>query len=365
MATSMTRATASPSIDKARADEFAGRMLGVLTGGTLSLMLSIGHRTGLFDTMAELPASSSEEIASAAGLNERYVREWLNGMVVGHIITYDPATRTYFLPAEHAGSLTRAAGPENLAMITQYISLMGNVEEKVIECFRDGGGVPYSAYPRFQRLQAEETTRLFDAALIDDILPIVPGLPERLRAGIDVLEIGCGYGHGLNLMARAYPQSAFSGLDISVEAIDVARFEAERWRLSNVTFEVRDAATLDADAKYDLVVAFDTIHDQAQPTRVLKAIATALRPDGLFLMQDIAASSRVEENIENPLAPALYTFSVMHCMTVSLSAGGEGLGAVWGEGTARRMLAEAGFADVTVTRIPADILNSYYIATTG
>jgi SAM-dependent methyltransferase len=352
-------------LDKVRAEEFAGRMLGVLNSGTLCLLMSIGHRTGLFDTLADLPASTSESIARASGMNERYVREWLNGMAAGGVVVYDPATRAYALPTEHGASLTRAAGTDNIAMITQYVSLLGNVEEQIVDCFRAGGGVPYSAFPRFQRLQAEETARLFDAALLDRILPLVPELPDRLRSGIDVFEVGCGYGHALNLMARAFPRSTFAGLDISAEAIEVARFEAARWGLANVEFEVKDATELNGSSRYGLITAFDTIHDQAQPTTVLKRVAGALRSGGVFLMQDIAASSRVEENLGHPLAPALYTFSLMHCMTVSLSAGGEGLGTVWGEEAARRKLAEAGFSSVSVERIPEDILNSYYIARVG
>ena len=102
----------------------------------LGLMTSVGHRTGLFDTMATLPPSTSEEVAEAAGLDERYVREWLNAMTVGRIVEYDPRTATYVLPPEHAASLTRAAGPGNMANMTQFTSLMGGVEDDIVECFR-------------------------------------------------------------------------------------------------------------------------------------------------------------------------------------------------------------------------------------
>ena len=128
---------------------------------------------------------------------------------------------------------------------------------------------------------------------------------------------------------------------------------------------MQDAATLDASAKYDLITAFDAIHDQAHPARVLAGIATALRPEGTFLMVDVAASSDVSENIEHPLGPFLYTVSCMHCMTVSLALDGEGLGAVWGEQKAREMLAAAGFTNVDVEQVEGDILNSYYIARRG
>ena len=149
--------TQTSPIDAARAEEFGGKMLGALTGASTSLMLSIGHQTGLFDKMAELPPSNSDAIAAAAGLNERYVREWLNALVTTRVIEYDPATKTYHLPAEHAASLTRAAGPNNLAGIAVYIPLLAEIEGKLIESFKHGGGVPYSEYPRFQELQRDET----------------------------------------------------------------------------------------------------------------------------------------------------------------------------------------------------------------
>ena len=350
-------------LDQAKAEEFAGQMLSVLNGAALALMTSIGHQTGLFDTMAGLPPATSQQIADAARLNERYVREWLDAMVVGRIVVYDPANGTYALPPEHAASLTRAAGPDNLAMITQYIPLLGNVEESVIESFRNGGGVSYSAYPRFQQLQAEETSRVLDATLIDTTLPLVPGLVDRLRAGINVADVGCGHGHAVNLMAQAFPNSRFTGYDFSDEGINAGKVEAEHMGLKNAHFEAKDAATLDTSGEYGLITAFDVIHDLAQPAKVLKKIFDALRSDGTFLMVDIAASSNVNENIEHPLAPALYTFSVMHCMTVSLEQDGEGLGTVWGEQRARQMLADAGFTRVEVKQVPGDILNNYYLAT--
>jgi len=175
-------------------------------------------------------------------------------------------------------------------------------------------------------LQAEETSRIFDAVLISAILPLVSGLTERLEGGIDAADIGCGSGHAINLMAKAFPKSRFAGLDLSEHGIAAARAEAEQLGLTNARFEVQDAATLDATRQYDLIMAFDSIHDQAQPTQVLKNVARSLRLDGVFLMQDIAASSNVEENLEHPLAPFLYSASVLYCMTVSLAFNGEGLG---------------------------------------
>lgn len=183
-------------------------MLEVLNDAMLGMLLSVGHRTGLFDQLAQLPPSTSQQVADAAGLDERYVREWLGGMTVARIVDYDPTDATCRLPPEHASFLTRAAGPDNLAFFIQYLALIGQVEDEVVDAFRTGGGVPYSSYPTFQRLQAEETARIFDAALVDTIIPLAPGLPERLQAGIDVLDVGCGQDHAINLLAQAFRRAA-------------------------------------------------------------------------------------------------------------------------------------------------------------
>ncbi|MFG3509078.1 class I SAM-dependent methyltransferase [Streptomyces sp. NPDC047821] len=349
--------------DTARQEAFADLMVDVLNKGALALLTSVGHQTGLFDTMSALPPATSEDIARAADLHERYVREWLGGMVVGGIVEYRPQDATYRLPPEHAASLTTAAGPDNLAGMMPYIGMMGEVEQRIVTAFREGGGVPYEAFPRFQALQAQETARVYDTALVGTILPLVPGLTERLREGIDVLDVGTGQGHAPLVLARAFPASRFHGLDRSQDGIAAARREAERLSLDNLTYTVADST--DITGRYDLVTAFDVIHDLARPQWTLAAIAACLRDGGTFLMGDIAASSNLEENLDHPFGPALFGFSVFYCMTTSLSTGGAGLGTVWGEQTARRMLAEAGFTGVEVRSVEGDPLNVYYVATTA
>jgi len=349
------------TIDQAKAGAFAGQMVGILNGSILGLMTSIGHRTGLFDKMAELPPSTSEQIAQATGLNERYVREWLGAMVTGRFMEYDPAGKTYRLPPEHAASITRAAGPNNLAAFMQFGALMGNVEDQIVDCFQKGGGVPYSAYPKFQQLMAEESAQVFDATLIDVTLPLVPGLVDRLKSGIEVADISCGQGHAINLMAKAFSNSRFVGYDFSEDGISAGKAEAKQLGLTNARFEVKDVAELSETAKYDLITVFDAIHDQAQPRKVLANISCALKPDGVFLCVDIQASSNLEENMQHPLAPMLYGVSTLHCMTVSLALNGEGLGTVWGEQKARELLTEAGFKRIDVEHVEGDIFNSYYV----
>jgi len=350
------------SFDTAVAEAFGERMLETLNAGSLVLMISIGHRTGLFDTMAGMEPATSAEIAAKAGLDERYVREWLGAMTTGRVIDVEAGSGRFRLPPEHAASLTRAARPGNMATTCQWIPVLGSVESRIVDCFRNGGGVPYEAYDRFHEVMAEESDQTVVAALVEDILPGVSGLVERLESGIDVLDVGCGSGRAVNLLARTYPKSRFTGYDFSEESIANANAEADRNGTKNVRFVAKDVAQIDDSDAFDLVTAFDAIHDQARPDAVLAGIARALRGDGLFLMQDIAGTSHVHEDVEHPVGTFLYTISCMHCMTVSLANDGAGLGAMWGRETARRMLHEAGFANVGVKSLPHDVINDYYTA---
>jgi 2-polyprenyl-3-methyl-5-hydroxy-6-metoxy-1,4-benzoquinol methylase len=209
---------------------------------------------------------------------------------------------------------------------------------------------------------AEQSGAVFDAALVDVVLPLVDGLIERLRSGADVADFGCGSGHAINVMAQAFPASRFTGIDFSDEAIATGTDEAVRLGLTNATFESHNLAVLDKFEAYDVITAFDAIHDQAQPDRVLENVYRALRPGGVLLMADIKASSRLEDNVGVPMSTYLYTTSLMHCMTVSLALGGVGLGTAWGTQLATSMLADAGFADVQVAEIESDPINNYYIA---
>jgi SAM-dependent methyltransferase len=349
-------------LDESKVTRFAQRMTETLNDAFLALMVSIGHQTSLFDTMARLPPATSEEIARAAELRERYVREWLGAMVTGRIVVYDPGQQTYALPPEHAACLTRAAGTNNLATTMLFVSCIGTVEPAVVECFRRGGGVPYAAYTRFHEIMRIWSAQILDETLIEKTLPLVPGLPERLQRGIDVLDVGCGSGHAINLMGRAFPRSRFTGYDFSAEGLAAARKEASAWGLTNARFVAQDVATMPDRECFDFITAFDAIHDQAKPRQVLAGVAAALRPGGTFLMVDDRASSHLHENLDHPLGPFLYGVSTMHCMTVSLALDGEGLGTVWGEQKARELLAEAGFVEVVVHTQPGDIANNYYVA---
>ncbi|MEW5809718.1 MAG: class I SAM-dependent methyltransferase [Actinomycetota bacterium] len=342
--------------------DFGSRMLGAINGASIALLLSIGHQTQLFDVMATMPPASSDDIAVAAELNERYVREWLGGLVAADVIAYDAQARQYHLPPAHAPALTRAGGPANYAKMAQYVAILGSVEQKIIECFRHGGGLGYEHFPRYHEVRAEQGGAVVDSELLGEILPLVEDLPDRLSAGIDLADFGCGSGHAVNVMAKAYPLSRFTGYDFADDALRSGQDEAQAMGLDNADFVSADLAAIEVTDRFDAILVMDAIHDQADPARVLSNIQRALRPGGVLLMIDIKASSNLEDNCDIPWATWLYTVSTMHCMTVSLADGGVGLGTVWGEQMALSMLHDAGFDEVRVAEVPRDPFNNYFIA---
>jgi SAM-dependent methyltransferase len=233
----------------------------------------------------------------------------------------------------------------------------------VAQCFRTGGGVPYSEYrPDFTEAIDASWRLLYDGLLIKAFLPAVKGLPERLEDGIRVADLGCGTGHAITVMACEYPNSSFVGYDFSQEAIARATAEAADMELVNARFELLDVTQLPAEPKFDLITSFDSIHDQRDPAGTLRRAAEALAPGGIYFMVEPKASSKLEENIGNPFTPYMYGVSVMHCLTVSLAEGGAGLGTAWGEQTARRYLDEAGFTNVELVDAPGP-QNTIYICT--
>ena len=276
---------------------------------------------------------------------------------------YDRESDAYSLPSEHAASLTRAAGPGNLGSFGQFLAMMGQVEDELVEVFKSGGGVPYSSYGSFHDLMAENSAQRFDFNLIGEQIPMVEGIEERLDAGIEVADLGCGSGHAVNLMAQAWPNSTFTGIDFSEHALATARAEAEAMGLTNATFEAQDVAKLEGADQYDFLTTFDAVHDQADPAAMLANAARLLRSGGTYLCADITGHTNVAENLDHPLASFMYAISLSHCMTVSLALDGEGLGAMWGEEKAMEMFADAGFTNVDVARVEGDVLNNYYIAT--
>jgi SAM-dependent methyltransferase len=350
------------TFDRERSETFAGRLVDALNGAGLALMTSVGHRTGLFDALSDVGPATSDELARSAGLEERYVREWLGAMTVGGVVELDQETGRYTLPREHATWLTRGS-EANFGVTSQFVGLLGAVEDDVVRSFSEGGGVPYERFGRFHEVMAEDSGQTVVAALVDHILPLVPGLDERLEAGIRVADLGCGRGRAIVELARRYPASTFVGIDLSEDAIQWARVQADG--LENVRFEAQDLSTFDVDAEpssFDFVTTFDAVHDQPSPSALLRGIRRSLAHDGVYLMQDIDGHSHHHLDVDLPLGTFMYAVSCMHCMTVSLAQGGDGLGAMWGVETAESLLREAGFTTFEPHRLEHDPVNVYVVA---
>ncbi|HEY2814878.1 MAG TPA: methyltransferase domain-containing protein [Acidimicrobiales bacterium] len=350
-------------IDQSQVEEFAGRMVSIYAGSLVSYMIDIGNRTNLF-TAAAAGAATSQELADRAGLTERYVREWLGALVTAGIFDYDPADRTYTLPPARAAVLTD--GPMNLAPMAALNTHLGKHLHQVTRAFREGGGVPYAEFrPEFTDVMDSISRLFFDSMLIDGYLPLVAGLTEQLEAGVRVADVACGTGHALVLLARAYPKSTFVGFDFDDGAIARARAEAAGAQVDNVTYEVRDVATLTTEEPFDVVFVFDALHDQVDPAAVLEHIRGSLAPGGLLFMKEPHAADDLENNIGNPMAPILYSISTLHCMTVSLAHGGAGIGTMFGEQLALGLLRDAGFVEVQVLPAPGDPGDAIYVCRTA
>jgi ubiquinone/menaquinone biosynthesis C-methylase UbiE len=356
---------------EAKRKAFSKKMTDILNFGALNLAMAIGYRTGLYDVMDTFDSPEPlATIAEKAGLDPRYVQEWLGVMVCGEIVDLtvsEDGEDLFHLPEAHGDLITRRAGNSNLGVYTQEIPLLTtSVMDTVVRRFYDGKGVEYSSYPKFQAFMSQLADAKHRMVLVDRLLPTIDEgrLIRDLRSGIRVCDIGCAEGIALMLMAEAFPQSEFVGIDISAEVIQSATVSARRQGFENLTYLNLDAAALSATGdltrSFDYVTAFDAIHDQSRPLEALEGIYAILKPGGLFSMIDIAASSHLFDNRNHPMGTFLYTVSLMHCMPVGLVNGGTGLGMMWGREKAIAMLEAVGFEQVQVLEIPADPFNLHF-----
>jgi len=359
-------------MDQEKQAAFGSRLTDILNHGALNLALALGYQLKIFDVMADMDQPvSCADIAQAAGLHPRYVKEWLGIMCTGQIIDIQNSKRAeavYFLPPEHAALLIRKSSSSNMGVYTQEIPLLTQIAmARVTQDFSRGEGIPYEAYPEFQAFMAQLSHAKHRQVLISHFLPGVDqgALAARMEQGIRVCDLGCGQGIALHLMAQHFPASAFTGIDNDVSAIETAQSRAAELGLENITFLAKDAASVQDDPgfsqSYDYITAFDAIHDQSQPLEVLKAVRHMLAPGGMFSMVDIDAASDPAGNLDHPMGPFLYTVSLMHCMPVGLSENGMGLGMMWGRDQAVSLLTQAGFINIQVLEMEHDPFNVHYL----
>ncbi|GAA2858521.1 methyltransferase domain-containing protein [Pseudonocardia halophobica] len=335
------------------------RLADMLAGHVVVTMLALGHRLGLLEAVAVGPASAAE-IAARAGADARYVREWLGALVGAGFVEVDATGGTYRFAEDAAGVLS---GPTaaNLAPVADMLVRLTGMAPEVAARFGDGTGIPPQVYAeRAGEALGGSRRWLYEERFVAGFLGPVPGLADRLRAGARVLDVGCGSGQVARLVADAFPASTVTGVDVVPEAVAAA--EAGRGDRSNLRYEVADAAALPGQAgSVDVVLAVDVVHDLADPGAALRGIRRLLAPDGLFVMVDISYTGHLPDLAGDSGATSAFGISVLHCLPVSLSGGGAGLGAMWGHERAEALLAEAGFA--MAARLPSPRpQNAIYVA---
>lgn len=336
------------------ADVVAGveRFMGDVRGWLAFYLLMLGHRTGLLDAV-RADAGSAAEIAQRAGTHERSTAEWLAGMTAAGYLHHRLGVFT--MPPGQAALFEGGVLPFDPIVLFTFPDVITRVQPDVERSMRDGSGVPYARYqPEFSTAQDAMNGPLYDMFLVQEWVPSVAGLQERLSAGADLVDIGCGGGRALCRLAAAFPASRFTGYDLDDAALAIGMERAAREGLSNVSFQRRDIADLDADACVDVILAVDAIHDQAAPEQVLRSAQRALRADGVLVMVEPTATGDLDQDIQNPMAVMGYATSLSHCVQVSLAEGGPGLGGMWGSAGAHRLLTAAGFSDVQEHHSPSD-----------
>lgn len=346
--------------DEAEVGKFVERVVADATASVTIITAALGDRLGLFTALAELGPTTPAELADRAGIAERYAREWLSAMAAAGYIRYDEPIGRFVLPPAHVPVLAIDDTPVSLGGPLAWTLGVAPALDELTEAFRTGRGVPPEAYgpdlwSGLERLSAP----LFVNSLVPEWLAQVPAVQAALRDGADAADVGCGSGRALIELATAFPQSRFVGFDSDQDQIERARHNAEAAGVGDrIRFEHLDAAHGLPD-RYDVIFTFDMVHDTADPQRVLSALHTALRPGGTYLCLEPNAADGLTANL-TPIGALMYGVSLLYCMSVSLAAGGAGLGTL---GLPERRLAElcadAGFA--TVRRIPiVDPLDALY-----
>ncbi len=347
-----TETTSTTAPDPQQLEAFLEGVLDDIKGHQAVLMCSLGEHLGLFQALADGPASSSE-LATRASVDDRYVHEWLSGMTAAGYITYDPTNRTFHLTPEQAEVLAGGEGPVALGGLFYETPGMYHVFDAVKHAFRSGGGVPLGAYPVHWWDGMERfTATWFDNFLVQEWIPAADGIDARLRAGAHVADVGCGRGRALVRILENYPQVTAVGYDLSETQLQGARRHADTAGVADrVRFVQRDAAQ-GLDDTFDVITTFDAAHDLADPNAVFTSIREALKAGGSYLLLDFKVADRLEDNIgRNPTM--FYGWSLFYCLTTALAQDGEGLGTCGlPENEVRARCEKAGFSSVEV--VPFD-----------
>jgi SAM-dependent methyltransferase len=336
------------ALDDAKLNSFANKVFEDLSGTYVSLLCAIGDRLNIFKDLSANGPATSKELASRAGINERYAREWLSAIYCAGYLEYDPTTQRFSLPPEHAEVLTHEGGRAFVGGAYQGLLAEVKILDKLVKkVFREGGGVLPQDYDENEWAGTERLTATwFENLLVQQWIPAIPDVKVKLERGIKVADVGCGRGRALIKLAQAFPNSRYVGYDVYGPAVAQATANAEAAGVvDRVSFKRLDV-TNGFSEQYDLITSFDVIHDMVNPRKALREICKALVPDGTYLLLEINSKDKLEENA-GPMGALFYSWSVLYCMTTSLALGGEGLGtAGLPESKLREFCREAGFSQV-------------------
>ena len=349
-------------IDIEKTGKIAQQVFGHLAGALVSGMIYLGDRMGLYRALNGAGPLTSEELARKTGLHERWIREWLYQQAAANVIDYKGESR-FELSPEGAMVLAVENSPFFLAggfcAIPQQMALLNSLPES----FKSGLGLSYDQFgPEVNQGVERLLAPWFRTQLVPSALPKLDGVVAKLTSGAKVADVGCGAGIAIIEMAKAFPKTEFHGYDIAKLPLKRAAENARQAGVKNVKLHDASIDPLPADASYDFITTFDCLHDMTRPDLVMQAIRKAIKPDGTWLIADVHGLPSFEDNLkQNPLAPLLYGFSVLCCMSSALSEpDGLGLGTLgFPEPVARKMTAEAGFTRFA-TKDFENPINAYY-----
>ena len=338
---------AANAIDEAKLDAFMGKAVTDMGAIISAPLFVIGEKLGLYKAMAHAGPLSSQEVADRAGVAERSVREWLRNQAAGGYVEYDADSDKYTLPDEQAMALADEDSPAYLLGIYDSIASLYADEDRILEAFKSGEGMGWHEHdPRL----FHGTERFFRPGyrmhLVEEWIPALDGVKEKLESGATVADVGCGHGASTVIMAEAFPNSEFIGFDYHEGSIEQARQRAEDAGVSDrVKFEVAAAADYPG-SDYDLVAVFDCLHDMGDPVGASSHVHETLKPDGTWMIVEPFANDKVEDNL-NPVGRVFYGASTVICTPASLSQEvGLALGAQAGEERLAEVIKEGGFSNV-------------------
>jgi len=349
-------------MDKDKIRLFADRVFSDMAGAMASGMGYLGAKTGLFRAMAGKGPMRLDDVVRETGLQARYVEEWLKGMTCAGYLDYDPDAQTFRLPDEHAFLLASEGTDHFMGGLFYMAPVLLRVAPQVGRAFKEGGGVPFKDFGVDGIAGLDVVNRgTYESRLASYWLKALPDVVSRLENGGRALDVGCGVGRICIALASAYPKAEIVGLDPDAESIRQAEAAAAAVGLDGrIRFLPQTTGDIRSEGGFDLITAFDCVHDFAAPQRTLTEIHSLLKPDGTLFIVEPRAADDLENNI-NAIATMYYGFSLFHCMTQSLAAGGPGLGTCMGPARMETLLREAGFRHFEALDIKSQV-QSFYTA---